>query len=305
MFWKNLKTDKDEVSEFYKIRPLDNQINDNRLSPEDVETMVKSGRKIHTACSFDVETTGLDDTAEVIELAILEIFFENFNGKYSIVGFGKEFNQLQQPKKPIPELITNLTGITDADVKGHSIDWKEASSMYLASDLCLAHNSRFDYGKLKGLLFEESTKVWACSLSDINWSELGFINQKQENLLLYHGISYSGHRALTDLHAQAYLLSLEDYFDIMLKAAKVPQYIVCALNTDFETKDSVQARGFRWYNNNVDKKFYYKMVSKDELEEEVDWVTKNGYTKRRAQVRPISIDPMKRYDSLDALTSSL
>lgn len=91
---------------------------------------------------FDLETTGFDpQTCEIIEVGIVQFF------RGEIVG---QFNWLIDPETPIPARITEITGISQADVDGQ-VKFRE-----IANDILkcfegrglVAYNASFDRGFL-------------------------------------------------------------------------------------------------------------------------------------------------------------
>ena len=63
--------------------------------------------KLSFVC-LDTETTGLDDTAEIIEIGMVKVVDGQIADRYS---------QLVKPSCPIPEPITQLTGIDNEMVE--------------------------------------------------------------------------------------------------------------------------------------------------------------------------------------------
>ncbi len=92
---------------------------------------------------FDIETTGLDKNNDAItEIGAVKIKEGKVTGSFST---------FVDPKRHIPEKITELTGITDEMVKG-APEEKEAVSAFL--EFCegapvVAHNAKFDTGFIK------------------------------------------------------------------------------------------------------------------------------------------------------------
>ena len=102
------------------------------------------GSATRTALFVDVETTGLDSYKdEIIELAMVP-FTYGLDGR--IFEIGEPFERFQEPKRPIPANITQLTGITDAMVAGQRIDPDEVSTFASRAALVIAHNAAFDRG---------------------------------------------------------------------------------------------------------------------------------------------------------------
>ena len=79
---------------------------------------------------IDTETTGINpNKEEIIELAMVPFEFDSAGKIYRIL---PEYNSFQDPHKPIPEKITQITGITDDMVKGQSIDMAEVVNRHPA-----------------------------------------------------------------------------------------------------------------------------------------------------------------------------
>lgn len=103
---------------------------------------------------FDVETTGLIDN-ELLPLdrqpRIIEI------GALKTDAEGVELGSLSMlidPGMALPEIITKITGITDADLKGQrkfADVLPEVAAFFRGEETMLAHNARFD---LMLLVFE-------------------------------------------------------------------------------------------------------------------------------------------------------
>lgn len=87
---------------------------------------------------FDFETTGLNPKIENI-IQIGAIRYRN-NEKAEV------FNTYVNPMKPIPALITNITGIRNSDVENAPIIAQVLPSFldFIGSDKLVAHNADFD-----------------------------------------------------------------------------------------------------------------------------------------------------------------
>lgn len=88
--------------------------------------------------AIDIETTGLDRSARIIELGAVRM---RHGRKVA------SFSQLVNPQIPIPAKVTQITGITDRDVKGKPTIDKALPKFYAfcGRDTWIGHNiRRFD-----------------------------------------------------------------------------------------------------------------------------------------------------------------
>jgi DNA polymerase III subunit epsilon len=128
----------------------------------------------------DVETTGkrygLD---RIIELAAVPFEFSR-DGR--IFAVGECLTQLEDPGIPIPEEVTDLTGISDEDVRGRSIDPSAFESLAQSASLVVAHNAVFDRPFIEDRVPVFATLPWACSCTQVPWKRHGIRCAKLECL---------------------------------------------------------------------------------------------------------------------------
>lgn len=166
---------------------------------------------------LDTETTGTNPKKdEIIELAMVPFEFDPSGKIYQVL---PEYNAFQDPHRPIPEKITNITGITDDMVSGETIDVVEVGKMLKAAVLVVAHNAKFDRQFVEKLSDSFKDVSWACSISDINWNEEGIGGVKLDYLAYKYGFFYDAHRATIDCQAGIEILSrqLPESGDLALK----------------------------------------------------------------------------------------
>jgi len=229
---------------------------------------------------LDTETTGIDRANDkIIEIAVKLVKFEAPTGK--ILSIDQTYESFNDPEEDISIEITQLTGITNEMVEGHSIDWDSVDAIFQDSDLIVAHNAGFDRAFVDRRSSVSQSKIWACSISDIDWLGRGFTSPKQELLCYWHGFYFDAHRAMNDVDALIHLLTHGSYEDDrplleLIDNAKKPVYVIFADNFKYDPvkKDIVKANKYRW---NPDDKIWYKKVNFDELDSEKDWLTATIY----------------------------
>lgn len=99
---------------------------------------VKEALENPNAVILDTETTGLSNDARIIDLGILAMD-------------GKEIlSETYNPQVPLPEIITQITGYTDSDVKDCPTFTSKAKEIYdlLKDKLIIGWNIQFDMKRL-------------------------------------------------------------------------------------------------------------------------------------------------------------
>lgn len=197
----------------------------------------------------DVETTGLDPVRdEIIEQAMVP-FVYGLDGR--IFDIGEPFHELRQPAGPIPPAVTAITGITDDMVAGKVIVPEQVAAFAAPAALIIAHNADFDRRFLERFCMTFTTKPWACSMSQVPWTEEGHEGVKLTYLASGAGFFYDKHRAVHDCLAAIELLarplpkSGALALACLLDQARRPSWRIKAEGAPFELKDVLKARGYR------------------------------------------------------------
>jgi DNA polymerase-3 subunit epsilon len=221
-----------------------------RLEPRTM--IVKSdGTPTRRGIFVDVETTGLDPlTDEIIELAMVPF---DFTSDGRIFAVHESFSRFRDPGRPIPAVVTALTGITDAMVAGTSIDTSEVQE-FLGPDavIIFAHNAGFDRRFVEKFCSAFTMLPWACSWAELPWAEEGFDSAKLAHLAAAFGFFYDGHRAVHDCQAgveilaRAFPRSGRGVLGTLLESARQPRWRIWAAAAPFELKDSLKRRSYRW-----------------------------------------------------------
>jgi len=264
-----------------------------KLLEKTSESIVKELSSVTDSTNFqrglilDTETTGLDSQKDkIIEIGLREFYYDD---DYNLVGLGKLYNGLQDPGFEIPTEITEITGLTSDNLKGQSIDWDIVNAFAESSNIILAHNAAFDFKFMKNCkTFTRNNILWGCSLSQVPWGELGFINKSLQVLALLHGFYYKAHRALIDVDAVALIISKSDYLKLIINA-NIPSIRVKAKGADFDSKELLKAQGYKWDGT---EKYWWRDEPADKIEEIKSWLKKEVYIKgsfTRCQFEEIEI----------------
>ena len=203
------------------------------------------------AIYLDVETTGLDTAADaIIELACIPFEYCPDTGR--VFSLGQPVAFLEDPGVPIPEPITELTGLTDADVRGERIDDARVCGLLGDASLIIAHNAGFDRKFVERRLPAFAEKPWACSLNEVPWTRLGCRSNKLD-FILFHACAefFEGHRAVDDCHVGIHVLATrastgEIPMMLLLQSARTPTVRIWARNAPIELKDRLKARRYQW-----------------------------------------------------------
>lgn len=256
---------------------------------------------------LDTETTGLESGKDkVIELALLRVAVDMATGRP--VGPVQVYDGLEDPGRPIAPAITDITGITDAMVRGHRLDEARIAEMLAGVDLVVAHNAGFDRPFVEARLPAFALLPWACSWADLDWKAMGQGSAKLESLALACGWFYDAHRAETDCHALlavlarplaafgAALASPGDQstgLSVLLKAAEETHYRLQATGAPFEAKDVLKARGYRW--DASQRVWTTTLRSEAALQAELAWLAQGVYSGQATRVRVEALDATQRY----------
>jgi DNA polymerase-3 subunit epsilon len=177
-----------------------------RLIPR-TEFAPANGQPTRSGILLDVETTGLDQVRdEVIELAMIKF---DYLPDGSITRVADVFTAFNEPSRPIPPEITELTGITDEIVAGHRIDPDAVAAFADDAVIVIAHNAGFDrkFSERYWPVFQH--KAWGCSATEVDWRKHGFDGSRLGYLLAGAGFFHQAHRAIDDCHALLEILAFE------------------------------------------------------------------------------------------------
>ncbi len=230
---------------------------------------------------IDTETTGFSPNSgdRIIDLSIATCLYGQDSGVlYKVVS---RYEGLEDPDVNIPENIQALTGITDAMVKGKCIDDEAVAQVMDGVGLVICHNANFDRMFLESRFPAFANKNFACSLTEIPWSEWGISSQKLDYLGFRYGAFHEGHRAKTDVDMLLYILDQKEavvdkpILSILLEYARKTSYRIYAIGLPFDKKDIAKARGYHWSNGTNGNPKAWWIDTLDETEE-LKFLLNNG-----------------------------
>jgi len=246
------------------------------------------------AAIVDTETTGLDPTKDrIIEIAVQRVIF---NEGQNIVEIERARSWLEDPQRPLTAEISRLTNLVDRDLSGQWFDDDAILEMISDCDIIIAHNAAFDRPFLDGRFPSLSNLPWGCSLSQLDWRNLGYDGRALGHLVLQSGRFFDGHRAGNDVNALVTLLGTmapdgRIILAHLLDRCRRDSYRIEAVSAPFEAKDALKARGYRW---DAERRYWWRELEASELSSEEDWLEREVY-RGRGRSRSIPITPRTRF----------
>ncbi|MBS0512928.1 MAG: 3'-5' exonuclease [Proteobacteria bacterium] len=259
-------------------------------------------QQLRVAMVVDTETTGLSkDDDRIIDLGYVLAEFHPRTGLVHRVL--ERYSGFEDPGRPIPANITELTGIRDADVAGQVFDAVRVEAAIARAHLVIAHNAPFDRGFLEARFPSFMNKWWACSQREAPWQAMMTGSTKLEWLAYRLGsVFYGAHRALVDAEVLLYLLTrsgpeARTILSHILERSGRRTYCVWAEHAPFEMKDRLKMdKGYSWSDGASPQKpikAWYKGGVED-LAAELAMLGRDIYP-RAAQVTVDTVTGRERY----------
>ena len=249
---------------------------------------------------LDVEATGLSiGHDDVIQLALLPFDYEVTSGRIININKDQAFNGMREPRVPISEEASLITGITNEMVLNKKIDSKSVEAIIENTDLVIAHNAAYDRPMVEQHWDCFKNVSWACTFRSINWLKEGFSSAKLELLGLNYGWFYEGHDAFNDCEACLALLSEtlpkrnETVFSVLREYAIKPTYLIKAIDAPYDKRTLLRRKGYRWRPaDQLNGKVWW--TETDDYIEEINWLNEEIY-KRKINIPIKKITALNRY----------
>ncbi len=258
----------------------------------------------------DCETMGLDiETDPIIQLAIQPFLFDNEpEGAERILEVCPGFVWYEDPKRPIPSEIRDLTGITEFNVKDQKIDDRAVEKLFASAVIAIAHKAEFDRPRIERRLPNVVGLPWACSLNEVDWTrQYGAVAKSLGAALAAVGeFTDDAHDALNDCRVGLHVLAsatreiecpqakpddwdeddppcqlcggsgviLKTAFNDLLRSARVPTIrLWAAFGFDERTSARLKTRRYRWNDGKDGRpKAWFGDVRPDQIEQERAWL---------------------------------
>ncbi len=271
-----------------------------RFQPRDVYSTEPAARTARGVV-LDTETTGRDaQTDQVVELAMVAFDYEPTTGR--VLRVVDSYSGLRDPGMPIPPEATLVNKITDEMVAGQSLDMDRVRGILESTKVLIAHNAAFDRVFCERLDRAFVDKPWACSQYDAPWDAADIRSMKLDYIANQYGLFYQGHRAEVDCRLLLEVLATEhpgfeyNALKAMLENARREAVRIYAMDSKFETKETLSKRGYRWgAGENGHEKAWYREVPKAEYEAEVAWLQANVYGGAKFSLIIDSVNALNRY----------
>ncbi|MBQ3093498.1 MAG: PolC-type DNA polymerase III [Clostridia bacterium] len=209
---------------------------------------------------FDLETTGLNAKQDkIIEIGAYRIKNNNILDKFSV---------FVNPERPIPERITELTGITQDMINKDSIPEREAIEKFIEfcgeKPVLVAHNANFDVSFIKSSINNLNINFEFTYIDTVQLSRaliMSIKNYKLDTIAKFLRIpEFNHHRACDDAKALAYI------FIKLLNMAQESQNInnISQINTQISDTDSKKNISYHMVilvKNQIGLKNLYKLIS--------------------------------------------
>lgn len=201
------------------------------------------GPKRYVIC--DIEATGLDSDRDLIEIALITWEEDKIIEIYET---------LINPLKPVPEFISNLTSISNRQLKEAPkfYDVADAIRMRLEGAVFVSHNTEFDLGLLRKKFQEMGQELKVKNFCTLRVAQLeipGLSNYNLDALCNFFHIKITDrHRAIGDAKA-----TLQLFKELMQLRLKVYPKILFLPHHEKSLKNIPHKAGLLYFKNDQNK----------------------------------------------------
>jgi len=211
----------------------------------------------------DVETTGLEETDSVIEVACTLYSLEHASPIES-------YACILQAEKNGAE---HVNGIASDLLSKHGLEgtevWERVHALGYEADCLVAHRAEFDKRFVDKSMYSVGLSIgrpWVCTKTDIKWpGERRGDHLVQLALSMGLGVA-SAHRAMADVDTMSRILTRAAEMGVdlveMFRLALRPKKRFVAM-VSFEMKDTAKQAGFLW---DPDRKQWYRHMPPEDVE---------------------------------------
>ena len=202
-------------------------------------------KRIRKLVILDTETTGIDNAAELIELAFCVCTYDVRTR--TVLSIDCCFDAFSKPEKELSQEVSELTHITNDMLPKQKLSYDDFKEYLPEKCLVLAHNAGFDRRILERTYpYVLADLHWADSMTEIDWRQKGFNGKGLEMLLTQAGYWYEAHRAINDVLALLWLIiQTGTLAELCNNASKVSLEV--RLSVSYAEKDQIKELGFRWH----------------------------------------------------------
>ena len=272
---------------------------------------LSEGAELIRAAIVDVQTTGLSEDAEVIEVCIVPFTADRTTGHIVSIGPAESGLRGLDTVRDLDPAVTLRTGLRTENITGHALPLRAFEQILADVDLVVAFNARFDRQHITddAILPGVRGKFWGCVLDDVNWSQLGFHSLKLEMLLMHHAKQFIDGTLRSEVLCTAVGALLgkrlpDGQYPLkhIADSLKQPTFLFVLRDVALETNDRLKSRGYRWFPGNQaarspsdrEKGWWRVVAGMTESDAEHEWI-KALYGKRydammkaRNIVRPLT-----------------
>jgi DNA polymerase-3 subunit epsilon len=234
-----------------------------------------------------------------------------YNRQGSIFRLLDDFSSYQDPGILIPKYITELTGINDDTVRSHKIQESAVANYLQDVDLIIAHNAQFDRTFLETTFPSLPAKAWGCLMYDVDWDKEEISSRKLEYIAYKFGFFHEGHRAINDCLAGVHLLAQKlpksqvPVLKELLTQSAAIRFKLYAVDSPYDSKELLKARGYRWSMNQNDKYRAWSIeLLEDKVAEEINYLRSNIYNTSSINIPVQILDAYNRFSSTNNKSSN-